>query len=334
MTQRPVPRAAWLPLVAALAVLLSAAPAAATPATADGPATVDGASWSLAPATPDGRTSNRPYLVETLAPGDVLRDQLVVANTGTEPLRLRVYPTDAVAAPNGRFGLLTASQTPQDLGTWLTPARAAVTVPPGGRRMLPVTLRVPADATPGDHLGAVVTSVARPVRRADGTVVLVDSRVAVRVYLRVTGPAAAGFDADDLVTDWDQGAWWDPFDDTVRVSYDVRNTGAVRLAVLQQVTATGLLGLDLGQRSAASVPELLPGAATPVAPEELDLTVPAGPVTVRTTVTATDPVTGEQLAPVVLSTRLVALPWALLTLAAVALAALLLMLALLRRRRT
>ncbi len=302
------------------AVLIRAAVAALllalTPA-----APVEAASgWSASPATAAGERSNRPYLVYDIAPGEQLVDQVMVANTGDEPIELEVYATDAFSDEAARFSLLTAAEQPAGAGRWLRTAVDHVRVPVGERALIPVELKIPRGTPPGDYVAGVVTSATRSVRDESGAAVLLDSRVAVRVYLRVTGDAPADVAASGLTTTWDPGAWWNPFDDRVRVRYRVANPGAVRLAVAHEADAIGPLGVDLGKRRGTVVPDLLPsadvavGEGTPVGADVSDvgLMMPLGRADVEVTVRAVDRVTGAPLDPVVLSSRVTATPWPLL----------------------
>lgn len=303
----------WAVLIRAAVAALLLALTLAAPAEAT-------SGWSASPATPDGERSNRPYLVYDIAPGERIGDHVVVANTGDEPIELEVYATDAFSDEAARFSLLTAAEQPDGAGRWLRTGVDHVRVPVGERRLIPVSLEVPRGTPAGDYVAGVVTSATRSVRDENGAAVLLDSRLAVRVYLRVSGDAPADVAASGLSTAWDPGAWWNPFDDRVRVSYRVANPGAVRLAVAHEADAIGPLGVDLGQRRGTVVPDLLPSAdvavgdGTPVGADVSDvgLMMPLGRADVEVTVRAVDRVTGSPLAPVVLSSRVTATPWPLL----------------------
>lgn len=64
-------------------------------------------------------------------------------------------------------------------------------MPAGKRADIPFEFKVPANATPGDHIGGLVASVRQTEESADGQRPEVERRVAARVYLRVTGPVQA-----------------------------------------------------------------------------------------------------------------------------------------------
>ncbi len=301
-------RAVAAALTTAVAALALSGPAISAP---------ESPSWSASPATVDGKVSNRPYLVYEVEAGTTLRDQVLVTNNGSAALTLRTYGTDAHSDDAGRFALLTAAETPTGLGTWLRLATPEVVVPAGSSHLVPVRIKVPANALPGDHVGGVITSTGRAVTDTDGERVLLDTRIAVRVHVRVTGPALAGLETTGLEAVRDSGNWWNPFDDKVRIRYRAANTGAVRLNVRHEIVAQGALGLELGQRAGTPLPDLLPGAdvklghGTPTGADvsAVDLAAPVGGVDVEVTVRATDRVTGEALPHQVLTTEVDASPW-------------------------
>lgn len=70
-----------------------------------------------------------------------------------------------------------------------------------GTVVLPLTITVPADATPGDHSGAVVAA-STTSGGSEAANVQLEQRVAVRVYLRVAGESAPGLTLSDVVASY------------------------------------------------------------------------------------------------------------------------------------
>jgi hypothetical protein len=245
-----------------------------------------------------------------------LRDHVLVRNGHPDPLTLATYATDAHSDAAGRFTLLAAAEEPTGLGTWLQVPEQVV-VPASGQALVPVRLQVPDDARPGDHVAGVITSSGRAVTGADGERVLVDTRLAVRVHVRVDGPAKASLDLGELVVERDRGRWWNPFDDTATVRYRAQNTGDVRLELQHTVFARGPFGLELGRRSGTALGDLLPqgdvvlgaGAEAGADTSVVDLVAPLGGTSVEVTVRATDLVTGKPLEPQVLGGPLPGSRW-------------------------
>lgn len=164
--------------LAAAAVLLIGGTAAA--------AQQQAGEFSLRPVrSAEAPARERSYVVRTVAPGTAFDDALEARNLTDRPLDLVVEPVDAAVTPDGSFAPGTTAAAE---GGWLrvTPNRVRVPARSGVRVALRVT--VPADASPGDHIAAVV------VRKAElptGPGVHVVNQVGVRVYLTVTPPATA-----------------------------------------------------------------------------------------------------------------------------------------------
>ncbi|BCJ70283.1 WxL protein peptidoglycan domain-containing protein [Polymorphospora rubra] len=252
----------WLPALLAAALLgvptpVAAAPEPSSPAGAD-----PGITWAVQPSDASGPTG-RSYFVYDAAPGQRIDDQIAVRNLGRTPLTLHLYGTDAFTTDDGSFGLLPASQPPTGVGTWATIGEDRVVVPPGRHVVVPFHLVVPADASPGDHAGGLIASVATVGTTADGQRVNVDRRVAARVYLRVAGPLTPALQIETLrVT---SHVPLNPLDrGTVEVRYRLRNTGNVRIAGTGSVAVSGPFRWELARTGTVDVPELLPGGVTEV----------------------------------------------------------------------
>lgn len=215
-------------------------------------------SWSVQPATASG-ADTRPNYTLTLKPGDTVTDYVSVSNLGEQPLTLAVYASDAFNTPQGGFDLLPADQAPVDVGAWVTFNTETVEVPARGSVVVPFTLTVPLNATPGDHVGGIVASRSRPAADGSGNQVLVDYRVGSRVYLRVEGTMAPSLAIEDFKVDYQSAA--NPISGgDMSITYVVRNTGNVRLSGSQEITVKGPLGLALKTVTLDNMPELLPGA--------------------------------------------------------------------------
>ncbi|WP_285106278.1 DUF916 domain-containing protein [Promicromonospora sp. MEB111] len=259
-----------LVLTALLTVLLGGLPlvgpaaAHAMPAVADTSTdtSTDGISWSVTPADNRQGTgrANYAYAVE---PGDRVRDALVVTNRSAAPLQLAVYGTDAFTTPGGHIDLLTAEEHATGLGTWITFRQGTLDLDPGESAEVPFTLRVPDDATPGDHSGGVVTALTQQV---GDSALTVDRRLALRVHARVAGDLAPGLGISDLSVTTDVSA--NPFGTvTSTVRYRLTNTGTARLVPTESVTVTGPSGASwpggtatASESASGELTEILPGS--------------------------------------------------------------------------
>ncbi|MEU0934930.1 WxL protein peptidoglycan domain-containing protein [Embleya sp. NPDC005971] len=233
----------------------------ATPAgAADSPpaAAPAAGTWSVQPSTEHG-PDERPFFRYALAPGARRLDYVAVTNSGDTPLTVDLYAQDAFTTAAGGFDLLAAGRPPADVGSWIRLKQTRVTVPARSRSDVPFELSVPDNASPGDHSGGVVASVAAPGRDAAGNQVLLDRRVGTRVYLRVDGPLRPALGTGGLSTRVHTAP--DPFGGGLTVTYTVRNTGNIRLGARPELTVRGPWGLTTEHRRLDPLPELLPGAS-------------------------------------------------------------------------
>mgnify|MGYP001249850023 CR=1 FL=1 len=217
--------------------------------------------WSVAPSNADGELG-RSYFVHDVKPGQTIEDWAAVTNYGDEAMTFSVYGTDAFNTSDGSFALLPADEEPTLAGTWieLAPEDRSIEVEAGETRVVPFRITVPEDAEPGDHAAGVIASVAQDAVNAQGQLVRVDRRIAARVYLRVDGPTRPSLQIDAVRTEYHAPAWWNPFaTGELTVTYQVRNTGNLRMVASGGVGAEGPLGVALGEGTPVQVPEMLPG---------------------------------------------------------------------------
>lgn len=303
------------PLLAAFAVLagIVSATALAAPASAEDPAPV---SWSVVPADasgPDGRVS----VDHGIDAGASVEDHFAVRNLGKGEVTFRLSAADGFYNKKGRFDMLPSDQASVAAGTWIS-LPPTVTVAPGGTVVVPYTIAVPKDAEPGDHAAGIAASV-MSVKQGDGAGVGVESRVGFRVMVRVAGDVVPAFAVKNVHADY--ASSWNPLrPGSVSVSFDVANTGNVRLAV---AGAVGIAGRSVPlQPKGARAQEILPGekhAFSVVVDDAWPLFLLAGDITVSPSART---VGGEALAvpPSKTSLAVWAVPWAqLLVLVGVAL---------------
>ncbi|MDR2253983.1 MAG: hypothetical protein LBD97_09060 [Bifidobacteriaceae bacterium] len=262
------------------ALLLGGAAGTAAEASAGRPAETGGeVTWGVAPSTPDGPDGRTAFDYQ-VAPGTTISDWIAVTNYSEVTAEFRVYAADAATDyDTAQFTLIGAEQASTDLGAWTAvdsglaecadtndEAEEAcarelgvrVTLAPGEARNIPFVITVPADATPGDHSAGVVASFAETPADQEGTLVMVEQRVGARVYLRVAGPLSAAVGVSGVTASYD-GSWNPLGRGSATVSFDVTNTGNVRLSGAPSVELTGPFGISLGSVVVEPVANLLPG---------------------------------------------------------------------------
>ncbi|MFI6941908.1 WxL protein peptidoglycan domain-containing protein [Streptomyces sp. NPDC050418] len=258
----PRPYALIVAAVAGLLLVLSGPPPAAQAA--------DNGTWAVFPTPPEGSDKrSREYFAHSADPGGVIEDSVTIANTSEKDLTFRVFATDAMNTPQGgAFALLPVEREPKDVGTWIElgakdRARdATITVGAKQRVDIPFRLKVPANASPGDHVGGIVAlnTKVESVRKKDKVQVGVQRSVGARMYLRVNGPAAPDLAVESVTVGRSAPLLPWTADAKATVRYVLVNRGNVRLRPTVQLSAEGLFGRDvLTQRPRALKLELLPG---------------------------------------------------------------------------
>jgi hypothetical protein len=329
-------------LAAAVAVGAPATPALATP-TSVSAASASPASVSLVPAAGEGdvtwgvRTAandngaDRQNYAYRIEPGKSVSDALVVSNHAATPLDLDVYAADGFTTSSGQLDLVTQDTESVAVGAWTALQSGRVTIAPGASVEVPFTVSVPADATPGDYAGGLLTSLPHTTQENG---ISVDRRLGIRMHVRVEGDLAPAVAVEKMTVDYSGTV--NPFGaGTATVSYTVHNTGNVRLSSGQTVTLAGPFGwfpVDTG--AVAEVPELLPGESWTVS-VPVDGVVPAFWLTAKAALSPKLPaVTGSTpgVDGVAAEAGALAVPWSLLVLVVLVAAAVVVAVLLLRRR--
>lgn len=218
-------------------------------------------SWALSPGgTTPGQPApgSRPNLSYEVSPGDVINDSVSIFNYGNVQLTFGVYATDAFNNAAGNFDLLPGAQPPKDVGTWIHLPQANVTVAARTRLDLPITIDVPKGTSPGDHAGAILAASQVQATDSSGRVVNLDRRAGSRVYIRVAGALDPRLVVDDVHAVYG-GRLLDPLKGRLELTYRVRNTGNLRLTAHQHLEVKAPFGLELGDKAAPDIGELLPG---------------------------------------------------------------------------
>lgn len=247
----------------AIALLLAAFGIVGLAAVVPAVAADDEVAWAVRTASNDYGADRQNYSY-TLNPGGKLEDSLVVVNHGAAPIQLDVYAADGFTTESGQLDLLAKDERSTGVGAWLHAGVDGVTIKPGKSANVPFEITLPDNATPGDYMGGIITSLTTPdaVERIN-----VDQRLAIRVRLRVGGELSPGLEVEDLHVDYSGTA--NPFGKgDATISYTVHNTGNAILTARQAASVSGPFGLfETKAEPIADSPELLPG-------ETWDVTVP------------------------------------------------------------
>ncbi|MFB8227687.1 WxL protein peptidoglycan domain-containing protein [Cellulosimicrobium sp. NPDC055967] len=305
--------AAGAALVAALAPALPAGAASGGVLPLD---TEDVITWGVKPADADG-PDGRSRVELVLDPGASASEHLAVSNFSDVPVTFSIQAADGYINPKGRFNMLPSDRESTGAGTWIE-VQDSVEVAPDATVVVPFTVTVPDNATPGDHVAGIAATMTSTGAGEGGTSVGVESRVGFRVSTRVTGDVEPVLTVENVKASYTPS--WNPFAaGDMTVSYDVTNDGNVRLGADGDVATSGFFGLLSTDGSATQIPEVLPGGSQRSRVETPNVW-PLGPV--RSTITVTPTVVDDDqvdapLDPVTVTVTTWAIPWPQLLLVAI-----------------
>lgn len=215
-------------------------------------------------------SDNRTFFSYQMGPGGQYSDRAVVVNYGITSLQLSVFAADLGNSSDGGISVGLQNDQPQDAGAWVRLAGKTLTaqVPPRtkngpGQVVVPFTVVVPRNASPGDHGAAIVAELSTLGKNPQGQNVKLDQRVASRIYLRVNGALHPKLSIDNLKVSYRQSL--NPIGGgAALVTYTVHNAGNVRLSAQQAVSVTGMFGLKSKVVTPAGVQLLFPGGSQQV----------------------------------------------------------------------
>ena len=310
---------------AAMAGTLMSGPAAAASGTAtpqplpnpsgtsaSGPGSSN-ATFGIQPATAKGPDSRDGFTYEA-TPGAQKVDYVAITNYTTAPVSLHVYATDAYNSQDGGFTVLPSTTKPRDIGLWIEPAKQFLSIPGKTTVVMPFTLRVPANASVGDHAGGIMAALTTMAYDAKGNQVAIESRVGSRVALRVPGKLSGAVTVTAVSVSYHDP--WNPFGaGTATVSYTVNNTGNVRLSGTQSVRISSLFGGSKDGAAIAAIKELLPGDSVRVT-TRIGGVLPSLTGTVRITIgpAAFAGDVDPKMSSVSQTATMIAMPWSFLVL--------------------
>lgn len=215
-------------LAAAIALVF---PAASAHAAADTSVT-----WSVAPANeagPDGRS----WVELMLDPGESVTEYVAVRNLGNSDATFRLSAADGYFTDTGRFNMRSADTSATGSGAWIT-LQDEITVAAGATAVVPYTITVPSNATPGDHAAGVAASVLSSGQDATGSQIGVESRVGFRVITQITGDLNPRLSLTEFTATYTQN--WNPLQPgRVDLTYTAQNTGNLQLSFSDRLSSKG-----------------------------------------------------------------------------------------------
>ena len=145
----------------------------------------------LAPAHPDAsRPVTESYFVLDVAAGQSSSDAVLVSNTAGTPAEVQVDAVDGVTGVTSGAVYGNRGAPVQRAGAWITPEVASTTVGAQSRSTVGFTVRVPAGATPGDHLAGLAFEHAHPSTAVGRLAVTTVTRSVIGILVHVPGPSS------------------------------------------------------------------------------------------------------------------------------------------------
>jgi hypothetical protein len=284
-------------------------------------------SWSVIPASATQPDTRAKFSYTNIKPGSTITDHVAVLNRGKQSIAFEIYGTDATGTTlTNALTLLPAGKTPLDIGSWVKlpggVSQQSIVIGGGHGIVEAFKVLVPGNATPGDHTGGVIGQVSFNRRNSKGQLVTEYQRIAVPLELRVAGPLHAGLAVESIATEFHTSL--NPFGSgSATVSYTVHNTGNVRITGSQSVSVTGPFGISSLVRL-NNLPTVLPGDSVRVTAAPGGL-FPLGPMTAHVRLSPAIPTGAPPMAlptgNVTGTASLFAVPWSLLGLIVLVVAA-------------
>jgi hypothetical protein len=253
-------------------------------------------------------SQQRSQFVYQLLPGHRILDQVVIINASNAAESFLIYGEDATNVPqSGGYAFEQRSQMHNTVvGRWLTIGHTQLTVPAGKEVVDTFQLSIPANAPPGDHVGAVVIEELSGPGQRTPTGVNVVLRIAVPLYVRVVGKAYPGLTIENMTVFHESPAFPYLGSSKVAVRFVLANSGNDILDPKSvTVSITGLLsgtihkytvhqtGATQGRANPLPI-QMLPGGKLTLT-EEWSGIPPFDPLTGAVSAMAIDPSTAQHL---------------------------------------
>ncbi len=131
------------------------------------------------------------YFKLKLKPGDTYSGRLLVVSSAKEDARVRLYSVDGLTGNTSGTVYANMDDARRDASLWITPRKALLRLPGKAQKKVGFDVKVPDDATPGDHVGGLALQLADQKKTKGQFAITQITRVAVAVHILVEGPAAA-----------------------------------------------------------------------------------------------------------------------------------------------
>ncbi|MEZ4087401.1 MAG: LysM peptidoglycan-binding domain-containing protein [Candidatus Gracilibacteria bacterium] len=147
------------------------------------------AEFSVIPGPPHERQFN--FEVQ---PGESIESSIIVRNLGRDDITVATYSADGTNSSQGTFALTSKSHEQKFLGTWVTFESPQTTIKAQDEVVIPFTLTIPANATPGNYGGGIAVEASSAELKGDDELsqagaVSTSARIYIRTFVSVPGEA-------------------------------------------------------------------------------------------------------------------------------------------------
>lgn len=217
------------------------------------------------------------YFSVKLNPGESASLTASVVTVNSMPLALTAYVTNALSVANGGFGAGTQTDTLRAPASWIEFAPTSFKLGSNDTIDLPFTVTVPADATPGEYVAALIAQTDGPIAIHGSGALNQVIRSAIPVLVTVPGTLTARFtlQAPGVTVTGGQATLVIP----------VANTGNVRVRPAGDLAIADADGTSIGTLPIA-MGTVFPGTETTI---EVPLPAQMAPGTYVVSGTLTDP---------------------------------------------
>lgn len=198
--------------------------------------------------------ATRAYFIRTVPRGGRFADSVIVTNSGSKAVTLRVYPVDGLTGVTSGVVYGDRQDRLHAAGLWVTPATSMVTVPADSQITVGFRLRVPSSATVGQHLAGLALEDVHAGKSAGRFSVTEVLRAVVGIEVRVPGPSKSRLSLERFSIAPIQGTRYPS------VVVDLANVGTNLCKPALTVALSGPGGLHTATRRLDTV---LPGSSIP-----------------------------------------------------------------------
>lgn len=157
-----------------------------------------------------------------------------MVNNTAEDKTLLIYVADSTPSTGGAFACKQFSEEKKDVGSWMTVSKSEVTLKPNSNEIVPFTIKVPANASVGEHNGCVLIQEKKATGKNQAGVSL-SVRTGIRVAITVPGQIIRKLEIDGFSVVYNEK--------TIVLHPRVKNSGNVSIDANIDITTRNVLGL-------------------------------------------------------------------------------------------